>query len=50
VRFGKFSNSDYVWAWKGGVPEGQPVESKFDIYPLPASDIAANPNLEQVYY
>lgn len=50
VRFGKFSNSDYIWAWKGGVPEGKPVESKFDIYPLPASDIAANPNLEQVYY
>jgi hypothetical protein len=47
VRFGEFSNTDYVWDWKGGVPEGQPVDSKYDLFPLPSSDVAANPNLQQ---
>lgn len=50
VRFGKFSDTDYLWAWKGGVVDGQAVDAKFDVYPLPASDIAANPNLTQIYY
>jgi len=47
VRFGKFSNTDYLWAWKGGVAEGKSVDSKFDLYPIPASDIGANPELTQ---
>lgn len=47
VRFGKFSNTDYVWAWKGGVKEGISTDSKYDLFPIPASDITANPNLEQ---
>jgi hypothetical protein len=47
VRFGKFSQTDYVWAWKGGVSEGKSVESFRDIYPIPTSDLGANPNLEQ---
>ncbi|NNF23096.1 MAG: RagB/SusD family nutrient uptake outer membrane protein [Saprospiraceae bacterium] len=47
VRFGKFSQTDYLWAWKGGVMEGVSVDPKFDIYPIPSSDIGANPNLEQ---
>jgi len=47
VRFGKFSNTTYTWAWKGGVMEGQSVASYFDLYPIPASDVAANKNLIQ---
>jgi hypothetical protein len=47
IRFGKFSNTDYTWAWKGGVMEGQSVASHFDLYPIPASDVAANINLTQ---
>ena len=47
IRFGKFSQSDYLWAWKGGVPEGRSVESFRDVFPLPSSDIGANPNLVQ---
>lgn len=50
VRFGKLTTPDYIWAWKGGVAEGRAVDNKFNIYPLPASDVAANPNLKQVYY
>ena len=47
VRFGKFSNTDYVWAWKGGVKEGKAVESFRDIFPIPSADLGANTNLEQ---
>jgi hypothetical protein len=47
VRFGKFTGSNYVWPWKGGVKDGRGVESFRNIYPIPAADITANPNLEQ---
>ena len=47
VRFGQFSNSTYLWAWKGGVPEGRSVESYRDVFPIPSSDLGANPNLVQ---
>ena len=47
IRFGQFSNGSYVWAWKGGVMEGQAVDSKYDVYPIPSSDLGANPNLVQ---
>jgi len=47
VRFGQFSNGSYRWTWKGGVMEGTQVEAFRDLFPIPASDIGANPNLEQ---
>ncbi len=47
IRFGKFSSSNYVWPWKGGIKEGVSVDSKFDIFPIPAADVNANPNLTQ---
>lgn len=47
IRFGKFSDTDYLWAWKGGVKEGASVESFRDIFPIPSNDLGANPNLEQ---
>jgi hypothetical protein len=47
IRFGKFSESDYVWPWKGGVKDGVSTNSKYNIFPIPSSDLAANPNLDQ---
>ena len=47
VRFNLLTTSDYLWDWKGGVKEGQPVADFRNVYPIPASDINANPNLEQ---
>ena len=38
---------DYVWAWKGGAPLGTSTEGFRDLYPLPASELTANPNLVQ---
>ncbi|MDR9417346.1 RagB/SusD family nutrient uptake outer membrane protein [Gracilimonas sp.] len=47
IRFGQFTSSEYVWAWKGGVQEGTGVSDIYSIYPIPASDVNSNPNLEQ---
>jgi len=47
VRFNKLTTSDYLWAWKGGVIGGTSVNPKFNIFPIPAADIAANPKLKQ---
>jgi len=47
VRFGQFSDGDYKWTWKGGVMEGTAVDGYRDVFPIPASDVGANPNLEQ---
>lgn len=47
IRFGQFTTSAYLWAWKGGVRNGTPVESKYNLFPIPATDISANPNLVQ---
>ena len=47
VRFGKFTGSSYVWAWKGGTQAGTATQSFRDVYPLPANELVANPNLKQ---
>ncbi len=47
IRFGQFSQSDYLWEWKGGVKEGKSVGQFRDVFPLPAKDLNNNPNLEQ---
>jgi hypothetical protein len=47
VRFGVFSGGGYVWAWKGGAPGGTAIGVFRDLYPLPANELIANPNLVQ---
>lgn len=47
IRYGLFTSGDYVWAWKGGTQEGEAVDDYFNIYPIPSSDVNANPNLTQ---
>src|SRR5882724_8214541 len=47
IRFRLFTGGDYVWAWKGGAPTGTATETFRDLYPLPASELTANPNLTQ---
>ncbi len=46
IRFDRFSENG-VWAWKGGVPEGRTTAGYLDLFPIPASDLRANPNLTQ---
>jgi hypothetical protein len=48
IRFGKFTKSTYVWPWKGGVAAGKSLDDNhMDLFPLPSTDLGANPNLVQ---
>lgn len=47
IRFGEFTDGDYVWPWKGNVAAGRATSSYRDLFPVPAAEISANPNLEQ---
>lgn len=47
IRFGKFAGDKYIWAWKGAERDGKATDAKFNIYPIPAADVIANPNLKQ---
>jgi len=47
IRFGQFTTSAYLWAWKGGVQNGTAVDSHFNLFPIPSTDLSANPNLVQ---
>lgn len=48
VRFGKFTGNSYGWEWKAGNQFGQKaIEAHRNVFPIPYSDITANPNLKQ---
>ncbi len=46
VRYNRFTTAG-LWAWKGNVLAGRVTESFRNLYPLPAAELAANPNLTQ---
>ncbi|MEI8048941.1 MAG: RagB/SusD family nutrient uptake outer membrane protein [Bacteroidota bacterium] len=47
IRYGMLTTSTYLWPWKGGIASGTAVDSKYNIFPVPAANISANPNLTQ---
>jgi hypothetical protein len=47
IRYGLFTGADYVWAWKGNVQAGQSTDVHLNLYPIPATQLSANPNLTQ---
>jgi hypothetical protein len=48
IRFGRFAGPNlYVWPWKGNARDGVAVHSRFNLFPIPAADLMANPNLTQ---
>jgi hypothetical protein len=47
IRFGQFTGSNYLWPWKGGVKDGRGVDAHFELFPIPAAETIANPNLVQ---
>jgi hypothetical protein len=50
IRYGLFTSGDYLWEWKGGSRDGRAVDDKYNIYPIPTTDIMANPNLYNENY
>ena len=47
IRFNQFTTNAYLWAWKGGIQGGTAVDSKYNIFPIPSTDLSSNPNLKQ---
>ena len=47
IRFGKYTSSSYTWPAKGGVITGVGVNERYNIFPIPISDISVNGSLEQ---
>lgn len=50
IRFGYFTSDNYLWQWKGGVLNGRGVDSRYNVYPIPANEIAVNGNLKNPNY
>lgn len=49
IRFGQYggTNTGYTWDWKGGEAAGKDFSADFNVFPIPVSEINANPNLKQ---
>jgi starch-binding outer membrane protein, SusD/RagB family len=47
IRFGKFTDASYGWPWKGGSYTGGNLQDYKTVFPIPSSDLTANPNLTQ---
>jgi len=47
IRYGLFTGGDYTWSWKGGTQAGGATQAFRNLYPIPASELLANPNLQQ---
>ncbi len=47
IRYELLTTSAYLWPWKGGVASGTAVDSKYNLFPIPAANRTANPNLSQ---
>ncbi|GAA4813032.1 RagB/SusD family nutrient uptake outer membrane protein [Litoribaculum gwangyangense] len=48
IRYNRLTTGDYLWAWKGNAEAGRAVDDKYNLFPIPTSDLLANPNLQQI--
>jgi starch-binding outer membrane protein, SusD/RagB family len=46
VRYDLFTDNG-VWEWKGNVKPGRTTDAFRDLYPIPANELSANPNIKQ---
>ncbi len=50
IRWNRFGGqNDYKWEWMGGTQAGTQFNARFNIFPIPDSDLNANPNLQPNY-
>ena len=50
IRFGLYGGqSNYTWEWMGGSKNGAPFNARFNIFPIPDSELNANPNMKPNY-
>lgn len=46
IRFGKYTKGNN-WDWKNGVRLGEDVDDKYNLFPIPESELTNNPTLVQ---
>jgi hypothetical protein len=47
VRYGLFTGGNYIWSWKGGSAAGTATDAHLNVFPIPATELVANPKLKQ---
>ena len=47
IRYDLYTSSSYVWAEKGGVISGVGVDARYNLFPIPQTDMGVNSNLQQ---
>jgi hypothetical protein len=47
IRFGKFTDGNYNWQWKGGTYAGANTDNHLNLFPIPGDEVSANPNIKQ---
>jgi len=47
IRYGQLTTNTYLWPWKGGVASGTAVDARYNLFPIPAANLTANPKLTQ---
>jgi starch-binding outer membrane protein, SusD/RagB family len=47
IRYGVFTGGTYLWPWKGNVKQGASTEAFRDLFPIPSTDLVANPTMRQ---
>lgn len=47
IRYNRFVEGSYLWPWKGGVSSGTGVPAYRKLYPIPSTEVSANPNIIQ---
>ncbi|MEO6167473.1 MAG: RagB/SusD family nutrient uptake outer membrane protein [Chitinophagales bacterium] len=47
IRYDLFTSASYVWPWKAGASQGTGVDSHYQLFPSPSTDIISNTNLKQ---
>ena len=50
IRWNRFAGqSEYKWEWMGGTQAGTQFDKRFNIFPIPDSELNANPNIKPNY-
>jgi len=47
IRFGKFTDGNYNWQWKGNTYAGINTPNHLNLFPIPGDEVSANPNIKQ---
>lgn len=47
IRFGLYTSAAYLWEGKGGIIGGVGVDARYNLFPIPATDLSVNGKLKQ---